>query len=629
MDTTTADPLVGQLLDGRYRVDGRVARGGMATVYTGFDTRLDRVVAVKVMHASLAQDEAFVSRFVREARSAARLQHPNVVAIFDQGEDDGRVYLVMELVAGRTLREVLREHARLDLDQALGVMEGLLTALAAAHGAGIVHRDGKPENVLVADTGLVKVADFGLARAIEASQHTVADGTLIGTVAYLAPEQVVSGAADERTDLYSAGVLLYEMLTGLVPFTGDSPLTVAYQHVNADVPAPSTVQPGIPPMVDSIVLTATRREPGDRYVDAHEMLTVVRRARAEYGEQGAAQHTAVVSLDDAPTTIISLGRAGASTRAMSPVGGPPGGRKADKARRRRAPLIFAIVAGLLLGTVGAVGWWLGSGRYEDAPAFLSLTQAAAEAKARELGVELEIKEPSPFSETVPRGTVLDQDPAPGERYRRGTAITVRISRGPDRVKIPDVRGKTEDDARDLLEAQRLDVVLAAREFSRDVPEGSVIEQNPGPSAAADAKPGTSVTLVVSKGPEPVTVPTVVNRERPAAEEALKEVGLVPKSVEVFDDDIPAGYVISQDPAGGTTAARGDTVTLTVSKGPELVRVPNVQNQKRDDAKRILERAGFVVRFQDFPGRRGDRVADQDPEGGELRRRGTTVTLYML
>ncbi|HVF20127.1 MAG TPA: Stk1 family PASTA domain-containing Ser/Thr kinase [Mycobacteriales bacterium] len=622
MDTTTADPLVGHLLDGRYRIDARVARGGMATVYTGFDVRLDRVVAVKVMHSSLADDDAFVSRFVREARSAARLQHPNVVAIFDQGEDDGRVYLVMELVTGRTLRRVLRDHTRLDLDQALGVMEGLLTALAAAHGAGIVHRDVKPENVLVADTGLVKVADFGLARAIESTQHTVADGTLIGTVAYLAPEQVVSGAADARTDIYSAGVLLYEMLTGVVPFTGDTPLNVAYQHVNADVPAPSERQPDVPPAVDEIVRTATRRDPAGRYADAHAMLTVVRRARADYADVGGARHTAVVSLDDAPTTIISLGRPVPPTTTAR-------AKRSRRDRRRRTPIVLAIIAGLLLGTVGAVGWWLGSGRYEDAPRLETLTRAAAEAKARELGVEVRIKEPSPFDEVVPPGTVIDQDPEPGERYRKGSAITLIISRGPDRVAVPDVRGKTEDEARKLLEAQRLVVVLAAREFSRDVPEGSVIEQNPGPSAARETKPRTSVTLVVSKGPEPVAVPSVEGQQRREAEDALTAAGLVVKVTLVFDDQFPAGIVMEQTPKGGTTAARGDTVTLTVSKGPELVVVPDVQGKERDDAERILEAAGLRARFFEFPGRGGKRVYDQDPNAGDRVRRGTTVTCYLV
>ena len=628
MNTSTADPLVGQLLDGRYRLDGRVARGGMATVYTGFDTRLDRAVAIKVMHGSLAQDDAFVERFRREAKSAARLQHPNVVSIFDQGEDGGHVYLVMELVAGRTVRAMLREQGALDPATALDVTAGLLTALAAAHDAGIVHRDVKPENVLVTAGGQVKVADFGLARAIEATHHTVTDGTLIGTVAYLAPEQVLSGAADGRTDLYSAGVVLFEMLTGVVPFTGDTPITVAYRHVNDDVPPPSEVRPGLPRSVDDVVVAATRRAPEARYGDARTMLSAVQRARATLSD--TEQHTTVVALDEAPTTVIAMG-----TRPMPAVPAAPDPpvrprrRGADPARRRKRAIVITVVMGLILGTAGGVGWWLGSGRYADAPTLEGLAQTAAVAQAKRLGVDVTIAEKSRYDETVPFGHVLDQDPEPGDRFRRGSAITLLISRGPERFTVPNVVGKTQAEAVRLLEAQRLEVGLAPREFSRTVPVDRVIEQNPGPSKVADAKRGTIVTIVVSKGPEPVRVPSVEGRTRAEAEEALSSAGLLVKVREAFHDEVPRGVVIRQDVAAGSTAARGDTVTLTVSKGPELIEVPNVEGLRRDEAERRLKAAGFAVRFIDFPGKRGSRVIEQDPDGGERRRRGSTVTCYLF
>lgn len=280
MSTTTTDPLVGRLLDGRYQVEARVASGGMATVYTARDTRLDRVIALKVMHGNLAEDDTFVSRFIREARSAAGLSHPNVVAVYDQGEDDGTVYLTMEYVQGRTLRQVLQERGRLRQREALEVAERVLAALAAAHNAGLVHRDVKPENVLISDDGRVKVADFGLARAVAASPHTKTTGILIGTVAYLAPEQVEHGTADARSDVYAAGILLYEMLVGHVPFRAETPIAVAYKHVHEDVPPPSSEVP-VDPRVDRLVAYAADRDPDARPADARELLTEVTAVRRQ------------------------------------------------------------------------------------------------------------------------------------------------------------------------------------------------------------------------------------------------------------------------------------------------------------------------------------------------------------
>jgi eukaryotic-like serine/threonine-protein kinase len=283
MDDTLADPLTGRLLDGRYAVTARIAHGGMATVYRATDTRLDREVALKVMHAELARDEEFVRRFIGEAKSVARLSHQNVVGVFDQGSDGSFLYLAMEYVHGRTLKQVLRDSGRFSPATALEIMTGVLDGLAAAHASGIVHRDIKPENVLVTADGRVKVADFGLARAQSAAGHTRA-GLLIGTVSYVPPEQVTGGTTGPGGDVYSAGVMLFELLTGRLPFTGDTPLSVAYQHVNTDIPAPSTLVPGIPPAVDQLVLTATSRDPARRPADAGEFLRAVRRVREDLAE---------------------------------------------------------------------------------------------------------------------------------------------------------------------------------------------------------------------------------------------------------------------------------------------------------------------------------------------------------
>ena len=619
MDTTTADPLIGQLLDGRYRIDTRVARGGMATVYTGFDTRLDRVVAIKVMHSALAEDDEFVERFRREAKSAARLSHPNVVGIYDQGEDAGRVYLVMEYVDGQTLRALLRERGRLTPGEALSVLEGLLAALAAAHAAGIVHRDVKPENILIDEAGHIDVADFGLARAIEATSHTVADGRLIGTVAYLAPEQVESGAADARTDIYAAGVVLFEALTGGPPYTGDTPLAVAYRHVNEDVPAPSAVLPGLPPSLDDLVLRATRRDPDERPQDATGFLADVRRARAELGPSA---DTSVITLDDAPTLITTLPRKAAAKTADA----KPGADTPAPPRRRRRSLIVALVMGLILGTAGVVGWYLGSGRYVDTPAFVNVNRQEALALAGQYGLDVEFGD-TVFSETVKADMVAEQSPDVGDRVRRGGTVTLHLSKGPERLAVPNVLKKSRAQATDAITAAGLKVGQVKEAFSFDVAKGAVISTDP--KAGTTLKRDTAVGLVVSKGPEQTKVPQVVGRNRADAEQLLTTAGLTPKVTEVFHDEKPVGEVIAQSVEAGKQVAKRTTVEITVSKGPELVEVPNVEGRRQTDARRILENAGFVAEFRNFPGRQGRTVIDQDPNPGEMARPGSTVICYMF
>ena len=603
VDTSTADPLLGRRLDGRYRIDARVARGGMATVYTGVDLRLDRVVAVKVMHPALAEDDAFVARFGREARAAAKLSHPNVVAIFDQGEDDGSAYLVMEHVDGRTLRALLRERRLLSPADALAILDGVLEALAAAHAAGIVHRDIKPENVLLSGDR-VKVADFGLARAIESPNHTVADGTLIGTVAYLAPEQVVDGAADARTDLYAAGVMLYELVTGTAPFRGDNPIAVAYRHVNEDVPPT-----GVSPELDEIVHRATRRDPAARYGDANAMLAAVRRVRATAGPLTTTAILPAGSSDDAPTLVTPL---------------PPKQMPFTPPKRRtRKPLVISLIVALVLGVAAGTGWWLGTGRYVDAPQLVGLDEAGVRRVAAEQEIDVRFGDPV-FSEEYDAGEVADQDPDPGDRLRRGGTVTVVLSRGQDRLTLADVRDKTEAEARAALPRTKVEVTRAFHDTVRD---GRVVSQDPVHGTVV--KPGTTVRLVVSRGPEPVTVPRVVELTEAKAVEALKTAGLKAEIAREYDRRVPEGTVVSQQVAPGTTVGRGSTVRITVSKGPPLVVVPDVYDMLRDDAIRRLQRDGFKVRTEDFSGRRGRRVIDQSPPAGTRAPEGSTVTIYLV
>jgi eukaryotic-like serine/threonine-protein kinase len=587
VDTALADPLAGTTLDGRYRIDARIARGGMSTVYSALDLRLDRRVAVKVMSPALAGDPAFVERFGREARAAARLSHPNAVAVFDQGTSDSRsgpvVFLVMELVTGHTLRDLLRERGRLGADEAVSLLEPVLAALAAAHRAGLVHRDVKPENVLLSDDGVVKVADFGLARAVAAPSAATLAGTFLGTVAYIAPEQVARGTADPRTDVYAAGIVLYEMLTGAPPFDGDSAISVAYRHVHDDVPAPSTVVPSIPPALDELVLRATRREPGARPADAGAFLAELADVRSDAGLRRVpvpvrwAGHRLATGVG-IPTVAAGgamawpPGAAIPRTTAMLPAyqtvaparGGPPAGRRGgprprDEQRAHRRRFAIGVVCVLLLGLLAALaGWYYGSGRFVDVPSLTRLTQQQAAAQARASGFDVRTGG-GVYSESVPAGRVVRTDPAAGDRAPRGSTLL----------------------------------------------------------------------LIPSRGPAPVDVPNVVGKSREEGEGRIGEAGLRSQVREEFSTEAEAGTVISQDPSGGQLR-RGGTVTLVVSKGADLVQVPRVEGRSEKDASKRLTRAGFEVKVTKFFGGAPlGRVWQQSPAAGRRVPRGSTVTIYVL
>ena len=617
VDTSTADPLIGEVLDGRYRLDARIARGGMATVYGAFDLRLDRRVAVKVMHASLADDEAFVERFRREAKAAARLSHPSVVAIYDQGEDGGRVYLVMEHVTGTTLRALLREQGRLSPAEALDIADGVLLALAAAHEAGLVHRDVKPENVLVTPNGTVKVADFGLARAIEASHHTVADGVLLGTVAYLAPEQVATGAADPRADLYALGVVLFEMLTGRVPFEGGTPLAVAYRHVNEDVPDPAELEPSVPRVAANVVRAATRRDLDERYPDAQAMLSAVRRARSALGSSD----TAVVDLGEAPTLITPLPQ----TKPPKPVKAPPKPVEGQPERARRRLWVFTAIAALVLLVSGVTGWVLARADAPPVvPSFVGLTEAQARAAAEEAGVPITLGQPV-NSDSVPAGSVVSQEPPEGTELADGGVVTLRLSAGVRMVTVPAVTGKTEAEARSLLAKADLKAAVT-RKHSEQVAKDRVISA--GQPANAKVPHGTTVTLVVSDGPPPVAVPDVRGKNVVEARETLRKAGLDPVVTLEFHDTVAKDLVIEQTPASGTLP-KGSNVRLRVSQGPPVVEVPEVRGERLEVAKRILENLGLKVAVQHVRSGNGQIVLDQDPRKGTVVRVGSTVTLVLF
>ncbi|WP_405643080.1 Stk1 family PASTA domain-containing Ser/Thr kinase [Streptomyces sp. NBC_00019] len=637
MDTTLQDPLVGQVLDGRYRVDARIAVGGMATVYRAVDTRLDRVLALKVMHPGLAADVTFVDRFIREAKSVARLAHPNVVQVFDQGTDGSYVYLAMEYVAGCTLRDVLRDRGALQPRAALDILEPVLAALGAAHRAGFVHRDMKPENVLIGDDGRVKVADFGLVRSVDTVTNTT--GTVLGTVSYLAPEQIESGTADPRVDVYACGVVLYEMLTGEKPHDGDSPAVVLYKHLHEDVPPPSGIVPGLAYELDELVASATARTPDIRPYDAVALLAQARAARGALSEDqldlvppqalsvahsGTEDRTSVIPRSLTVPRPLPVNEDGPAlnhtSRFESPPPPPPRRRRSGPPR---GPLAIVVALLLILG-VGAGVWYINSGQFTKVPALIDKTETQARDRLEEAGLEVG-KVKQEYSDTVKRGRVIGSDPTVGTRIRSNDSVTLTVSKGPETVKLGDLKGLRLDKARARLKGDGLEPGMVTREFSEDVIKGFVISTDP--EAGTTLRSGAAVALVVSKG-SPVDVPDVTGESLEDAKADLEDAGLKVKvASEQVNSEYDKGLVAAQTPQDGSEAAEGDTVTLTISKGPEMVEVPDVVGDSVDDAKTELEGAGFEVdEDRGLLGLFGDTVKNQSVEGGQTAPKGSTITI---
>ncbi|WP_153030575.1 Stk1 family PASTA domain-containing Ser/Thr kinase [Amycolatopsis sp. YIM 10] len=691
--TRTEASLVGTLLDRRYRVDRLLARGGMSSVYRGVDTRLDRAVAIKVMDPRFADDRSFVDRFEREARSAAKLHHQNVVAVHDQGLDTsaevGRAFLVMELVDGGTLREVLTEQGPLDIALALSVAEPVLSALAAAHRAGLVHRDVKPENVLIGrggqlGAGVVKVGDFGLVRAV-ASAGTTSSSVILGTVAYLSPEQVTVGAASVRGDVYSAGILIYEMLTGQTPYTGDTAISVAYRHVNDDVPAPSRLRAGIPPALDQLVLRATRRDPEARPADAGAFLDELLRVRAELGIQPvpvpvppppdldsesdvekttphlaaiAAAPTApavpAVQPDPQPTVQHAPARHAAQPgqqapparhatkmydRPMAPPPGasqpppsPPAGNPAagyeeqpPPRNRKRMYLVLGLVVLLIGGTIGAATWWYSGGRYAQVPKLAGMSQAEAGDLLR--AAQLNPAYTKELHNTVPAGTVIRTDPDAGAEVLLDEQVSVVVSEG--QPVVPDIKpgadpATAEQSIRLVKLEPRLDSTLD--DYSPTVPKGSVVKVQPNPGSKANI--GDPVLIGLSKGPPPLPVPDVTGKSKDEAFRALTEAGFQPfEAGEEFVQNVPAGKVSKTSPAGGTTVTGGDKrVGVFISSA---VQVPNVVGRSPKEAAKILREAGLDPDFKrgrDDENNDFNLVLETDPPAGTPVGKGTKIKI---
>lgn len=675
MNGQHTDGLVGGLVGGRYEVESLLGTGGMATVYLAVDTTLRRRVALKVLHPHLSRDRNFAERFEREAIAAAQLSHPHVVSMLDRGQDAGVLYLVMEYVPGRTLRELLDENGALAPKQALALIDAVVDGLAAAHAAGIIHRDVKPANVLLADDGRVKVGDFGLARSLAATNVT---DTLFGTAEYIAPEMLTGRPVDARTDLYATGVMLFEMLAGRPPFTGVDRSYVAYRHVNEDVPAPSTLAPGLAPELDELVGWMTRRDPDGRPPSALALLGEIRDIRRsltdeqlDYRAPGAKTH-----LSEAATSLIgphasltermsesrtqALGRGteiiaaiGSGHTSVMPRPAPPvplspreqrrQAKEANRAARiaaarpthqlgkgnprRRGAIWLAVVVVLAL-LAAALGWFFGfgPGALATVPPVKNLTVAQAQSLLQNAGLAFTTHDV--YDDTVSSGLVVASDPGAGNQVRKFEGVQVMVSKGPELFPLADLANKSLATAKTALSDARMALGTVNEAYSDSAAPGTVVSQNP--PAGTPVKHGTAVSLTVSKGPQPVAVPRVVGLGQDNAVAALQAAGLQPAIADapVFDRTIPAGSVAAQTPAAGESAPKGSTVTLTLSKGPRMVHVPSFVGQQVSVAQAALEKLGFKVNVQNILGGFFGTVRAQDPVDRDVPE-GSTITLTVV
>jgi serine/threonine protein kinase/beta-lactam-binding protein with PASTA domain len=603
--------LTGVLLDGRYEIGAILARGGMATVYAALDTRLDRLVAVKVMHSHLARDDDFVERFIREAKAAASLTHPNIVSVHDQGWNQGgppAVFLVMEYVEGPTLREVIRDRAPLDLETTLEIIEAILSALGAAHRAGIVHRDVKPENVIIATDGRVKVADFGLARALSSAATITADaGTLLGTVAYLSPEQVQRGVADARSDVYAAGIILFEMLTGAQPFVGETPIQVAFRHVHDQVPAPSSIRWTIPAAVDALVAHATAPDPDLRPRDANEFLREVQSVHASLGPRDS-HH------EEREQPIVMAKKVERSTSR------PAKGRVAKKRSRSARRAIF-LAAALILG---AVGWYvtIGPGTGVAVPSVAGMSTQDANAALTKVGLQMVVG--SQVYSDIPVNQVISSKPAGGGHVAKGGTVTVVVSQGVETHVVPQLVSLSVAEATAVLTPLHLSLNQQSQVFSDTIPTGYIISIKP--KAGTKVPRDTIINATVSKGVAPIALASYVGKSSDQALSELTAAGLKPVTKMKYSDTVPAGLVISQTPPGGTNQDTGTVVTLVVSRGPQNVTVPNVVGKLAADAGKAIEDVGLTFKINLLGTHPTDRVVGQRPAVGSIAKVGTLGTL---
>jgi serine/threonine-protein kinase len=620
---------VGTVVDGRYSIVSRLGSGGMADVYCAQDLQLGRKVALKLLYRRFAEDQQFVERFKREASAAAGLQHPNVVGVYDRGEYDGTYYIAMEYLDGRSLKQILQEEGPLPAEEAIEIAVQILRAARFAHQRGVIHRDIKPHNVILDEEGRVKVTDFGIARA--GASDMTETGSIMGTAQYLSPEQAQGHAVSSQSDLYAIGILLYELLTGRVPFDGDSPVTIALKQVSELPVPPSAYNPAIPPELDAIVLRALEKEPVRRYADADEMIAALEDLHGRLLTVPAGQSTAVfgaVPPGDEPTGPTALAGAPPPPPDQEDLVGvypeeplPP---EPEEERRRRR--LIAIVAGiaLLLIAGGLLAFFLTRGEQRPVPDVVGTQLPAASTVLRNAGFGVETDR---VTSDAPRDRVLREDPQPGTKVDEGSTVTLTVSDGPGQATVPDVTNLPGAQARRALEKSGFHV-LTQREASDTIDRGRATRTSPPGGSLAERK--SNVTLYLSSGPAQVTVPDVSGQSESSATAELSNAGLRTDITEE-ESDQAAGTVLRQDPAAGTRVAKGTTVTVVVAKTPAQVSVPDVTGQGEDAANQQLSGAGFDVATQtrtvSDPAQDGI-VLSQRPRGGAQASRGSTVTIVV-
>jgi len=630
--------LIGEIIDGRYQLTRVVGSGGMATIYAAIDLRLDRQVAVKVMHSHLAQDEQFVSRFIREAKAAASLSHPNIVAVLDQGWNQGGapcVFIVMELIEGATLRDYIIEQGALSAERALSIITPVASALAAAHKLGIVHRDIKPENILVSKEGRIKIADFGLARgALLGNTMTAESSVILGSVSYLSPEQVQRGVADARSDIYSLGIVLFEILTGQKPYQGEDPVQVAIKHVNERVPAPSTIKPGLSIEIDQLVLSTTDIDPDKRPRDAVILLEKLRELSEKLDPR---KRQLSLELDLPPLAIKEPGKKEGAKRLRRDkdreVEIPKNqeatvkkdksssiGKKALSKRVKRNRQIAALIA-ISLG----IGIWyviVGPGSKVIVPSLAGLTVKQATSELADLGLDLKV-EREEFSEDIPEDRVINSSPAGGGRISPDGTVEVTISKGKERYIIPTLQGLKIEIAERLISDNKLVVGEVIEEFSSEFPKGFIMRSSP--VAGERIKRDSQVTLYISKGIEQIGISSYQGKSGEQALNELTEAGFDVETKYVFSEDLPIGAVVSQLPRTGDID-KGSVITLTVSKGSEFVFIPNLFSLTQAMAVDTLKDLDLKVIIKKVGDKKIKVVTNISPKVGERVKRGSTVTI---